>query len=818
MNGSTQPRPSVLSPDQLQQPQPDLPAAGRLTLTRIILWLEIQYRHCWRFYCVLGSFLALAWLDLLPSMPDFLHFAVLAIFAVLALGALRGTRPAWRWPSLMRAARRLEQHNQLQHFPYEALTARVINDPHTPAIQSLWAAHQQRARQVLHGLRLPLPKFQIDGRDPFYLRLWILLLFLGAMIGGWGEIGQRTIRALDLKVSNTAAQVTGSKLTAWATPPAYTGLPPMLLLDAGRAPANLPAVLAVPRDSTLSFRLVGADDATLPVMLTDQDTQDFVAAAENNFTLTIPLPATKTLRVKQGWRTLAHWTISIIDDQSPQIAWTEPPQIKGNDVTLQYRASDDYGLQKLALQMELAISTRGVPQTMPEIILSGAGQKQQPNGKTSLPLGAHLWAGLPVRLKLLATDKIGQIGETTTIALTLPEHFFRQELARELAKARRELLSEPETSWRPTINLILTALADPARYRSDPSIFLGLRSLAARMYLDPQQKQLTAVATMLWQIALALDTGQTIDKLQALRQAQQALAEALANQADGATLNQRMAELQQAMAEYLQAMAQNLDQETSEIPEDILAEAAQDTANDLSQRLQEIEELAATGNRAAAEEKLRELQQMMEQLQQAKPMPAEKQAEIKALQELRKLTEAQEKLRDQTAQQEKSSETEAPDLSKPQSELRAELGKIVGDLAQQGAEPQPQLATADQGMKDAGENLAEQAWGPAKDAQDRSLQALRELNENLKQRLRQNLVVLPRGGGSSSSRQGESFNPFDRGDNDDNKGASAGEVKIPDQYERQRARDILDELRRRANESNRPSDERGYIERLLDLF
>jgi hypothetical protein len=42
-------------------------------------------------------------------------------------------------------------------------------------------------------------------------------------------------------------------------------------------------------------------------------------------------------------------------------------------------------------------------------------------------------------------------------------------------------------------------------------------------------------------------------------------------------------------------------------------------------------------------------------------------------------------------------------------------------------------------------------------------------------------------------------------------------VDIPSQTERQRARDILDELRRRFDDSD-DEDERNYLERLLDRF
>jgi hypothetical protein len=43
-------------------------------------------------------------------------------------------------------------------------------------------------------------------------------------------------------------------------------------------------------------------------------------------------------------------------------------------------------------------------------------------------------------------------------------------------------------------------------------------------------------------------------------------------------------------------------------------------------------------------------------------------------------------------------------------------------------------------------------------------------------------------------------------------------VEIPSESDVQRARRILDELRRRAGERNRPALERDYIDRLLKQF
>jgi hypothetical protein len=48
--------------------------------------------------------------------------------------------------------------------------------------------------------------------------------------------------------------------------------------------------------------------------------------------------------------------------------------------------------------------------------------------------------------------------------------------------------------------------------------------------------------------------------------------------------------------------------------------------------------------------------------------------------------------------------------------------------------------------------------------------------------------------------------------------SNSNEVTVPEGMEKQRARDILDELRKRAQDPNRPEGEREYLRRLLERF
>jgi uncharacterized protein (TIGR02302 family) len=891
---------SVLTEEQLAPP---LPGTAQLSATRWLILLEQNLRHAWRFYTVLGLFLSVAWLDLFSFLPSGLHLFVLAMSVVAMLRALWGTKAAWRLPSWAAAARRLESANNLQHFPYEALTAKPVNLQQDHALKTLWSTHQSRTRAVLVRLKLPVPQFGIHGQDPYYLRWMVGCLVVASLVTGHDELGARLQQALSPDMHAERAADAGAKITAWVTPPAYTGLAPIMLAEAGKTQKT--QTYQIPAGSKIALRVGESEDE--PVLITDAGKTPFTKAGEQSYALDSVIPQTTELRIKAGWFSLAHWPIMVVPDHAPQIAWAETPRVdKQQNVQLTYHAADDYGLSKVQLVMSLAVSAVGLP-TEPQIVpLSGAGQKSY-DGKLGLPLGLHLWAGMPVTLVAEAIDLAGQTGKTAPVTVSLPEHVFTDPLAQELAGLRKDLLLNHEANWKHTLNMLVALARDVPRYHGNPRILLGMRSTAVRMYNDANHTALTQVTTILWQMALALDTGGVAEAEERLRNAQQQLEQALANHADSATIQQKTAELEQAMMDYMQNMARNLPPEAQDIPQDMLEEAGKNIAEEMLQKAQEIQDLAQTGAHEAAAQKLQELQKMLDEMRQMKPMTEEQKADLQTLKQMREMIEKQEKLQEQTGkaehqspqqsspapaekpkptyasprpqenpdeagepQQQTTEETHQqgdktgqpaqgagqeqgqtgqeqagqgqagnkPDakqsagasqgedkkeqdlsaggLQQKQRELRQELGKMVDDMANRKTEPPEQLGKADQGMKAAGEKLGEENWSDAKQAQGKTLDALKDMAGKLKRQLQSQIKVLPSGG--STGKESESRDPFSQSDKEKNKGAVNGNVKVPDKQEVQRARKILDELRRRSGEYERPKDERSYIERLLNKF
>lgn len=150
-------------------------------------------------------------------------------------------------------------------------------------------------------------------------------------------------------------------------------------------------------------------------------------------------------------------------------------------------------------------------------------------------------------------------------------------------------------------------------------------------------------------------------------------------------------------------------------------------------------------------------------------------------------------------------------------EMMRRMGDGLGDI------PDP-LGRAERAMNDAARALRQgrpgDAIAPQTDALDQLQQAAREFAQQMQQRLGN---ALGRGdargdeSGFGQRRDGMDRDPLGRPVT--NGGAfDQGDVKIPDNNTMQKAREILDELRRRAGERDRPQIERDYIDRLLQRF
>lgn len=419
---------------------------------------------------VAGLFLSVAWLDVLPDLPVWLHGLVLALFAVLTLwlvwhGFRRFRLPAWRM-----AARRLEQDSRVSFQPLEAIQDRPA-DGSDPAALVLWDEHQRRARKAAEKLVPGTPRLVPPlGRAPLAPRAALLCLFMFALASGTGDWGARFERALTPGAERQAVQLP-ARLDLWISPPAYTGLPPVFLesgqmAGAVAAPAGAAtsgdatatadgdgSMVRVPVNSVLKLRVSGGqDDARLSL---DQRKIPLIRDSRDSQSLTLTLEEGRALAVKQGEKLLGAWTLELVPDQPPEIAFADPPgQTERHALVLSWALKDDYGVSGVLAEIRLE-KDKVAPHMLdfsPELLPGGNFPRhEQPDPALPQPdspqpdlregrltPGADRGAGV-VPASLLRSAESEPFQEGTDV---LPGEQENREIAREVLERRLEALSD----------------------------------------------------------------------------------------------------------------------------------------------------------------------------------------------------------------------------------------------------------------------------------------------------------------------------------------------------------------------------------------
>ncbi len=163
-------------------------------------------------------------------------------------------------------------------------------------------------------------------------------------------------------------------------------------------------------------------------------------------------------------------------------------------------------------------------------------------------------------------------------------------------------------------------------------------------------------------------------------------------------------------------------------------------------------------------------------------------------------------------QQEGSGDTKfAAGLKKRQEDVRKQLQELLQAMkAGEGDAVRQKLKEAEAAMGEAASALDQNDLGEAGDQEGRALESMRQGTRSMAQQM------------AGAPGQGNGFNqgnrdPFGRTQPDSEMGDS-GETALPNDFDVQRARTILDELRKRLGEPARPPMELDYLERLVKPY
>ncbi|MBC8339615.1 MAG: TIGR02302 family protein [Rhodospirillales bacterium] len=838
-----------------------------LKLARAALTWERLWSRVWPAVGLAAVFLAVALMDWLPKLPFWLHSLILIGFAAALGFMVRGALAGFQAANEGDARHRLERDSHLEHRPLTALNDRLADGVETPVAKKLWQAHLVRMAEAVGSLRLAWPSPGLSKLDPYGFRaVALLVLVIGLGTAGSDAIG-RLERALVPKMN---AGLSGPfELNIWITPPAYTGMAP-IFLEGSVSPAIEPGAVAVSSKGQEAIRVpVGSSvlaQATAaggaPVLVLGTRTIQFaeIGASESasgngdapgtSYRLQAVLgdadATVESLEVRLDRRPIARWPVTVVADGPPRVEFLRAPARAGRaQLRLDYEALDDYGLAGLQVVIRhpdgLAVPgarSMGDDGTAirAELALPGLGSKKI-QGQTLKDFSAHPWAGLVVEVRLQALDARGQAGTSDAVRVVLPERVFNHPVARAIAGARKMLNKADPEVINSVVGILDNLASRPQHFFDDTVVFLALSVAASRLIHDGTDAGIGAVQTLLWETALRIEDGEFAVAERDVRKLQERLQQALKNGKDMAEIERLMNELRQALDKYMQSLSEHLQQQgLTQVPLDPNS-PTMDSA-DLQNMIDEARELAKLGSMDAARQMLSNLQRMLDNIKNGiqQGQPNKEIAKARRLMDnLRNLTRRQQQELEKTYKRYR----QEPSRNRPktgkgpqgrkgektpgvgeQQQLRQDLGRLMLDMDDlMGGIPKT-FGQAEQAMKGAIKALRGGKGRKAVQAQTRALDLLRQgvgkMGESMARRLGGMFALQP---GQRGQRSGPGSDPFGRRPGGA-MGTSVNEngIKVPNQSERRRARDLLDELRRRAGERHRPVPERNYIDRLLKRF
>lgn len=808
---------------------------------------------------VAALFLSLSWFGVFRMVPDWARLALLVLFAVgfvISLWPLARLRT----PSRREIDARLEAENRISNQAISSQDDKI--EDADPVARALWLEHRRRMAAKIGALETGIPRSSLPQRDPWGLRVAVgLMLFVAFFYSYSGQAG----RPGDAFVSHVRTELPDVRIDAWVTPPAYVSQAPVFLTGVDRAEGE--AVSAI-IGSEVTVRLGGADESAAVSWIPSGGEPEPLMPSEPTAGPATPTgaavwtfkPATDgELSVQAGRSDLA-FALQIIPDAPPVAAFVETPRRAANGaLELDYTLSDDHGLasaQAEIIPAEPPLENARPLFEPPKYRLSLPRRSAEDNrAVSSHDLTEHPLAGQRVLITLVGTDGAGQEGRSETLETILPGRRFSNPLAAAVVEQRGVLALDAQNL--PRVFDFHDALTiAPEETIPDLSHYLLLQSVRGRLENARSDEDLHAAIDYMWGVALQLEDGNLSLAERRLRDAQNALAEALENGATDEEIAQLMDELREAMQEFLQELArQNQNNPASEMqqamPENMLRQ------RDLDNMLDQIENLARSGARDQAQQMLQELQRMMNNLQAGRQQRQQQQGGPmrQQMDKLGELMRQQQQLMDETMRADRDRQSQSGEgrdrqeqgqnqpgqgqdqgqqgqgsqsleemlgaLGRSQQELQDALGQLQRDLEGMGINPSEGFGEAGEAMGDAAGNLQQGQTGQALGDQGRALQALRQGAEDMMNQMMQAMGnqqgdAEGEGPDQNGNRSADDRDPLGR------PRATTGpdfgsRVQVPDEIDIQRAREILDAIRKRLGDQLSPEVEKRYLERLLDL-
>lgn len=787
---------------------PDGASGPQVAAARLILFLERASPAVVIGAAPLAIVAGLGLFDLWRFAGLWGHAAGLLLLIVLAAVLFWRRRPHPFWPSRDAALARLERDGIMRHEPLRAL-----EDAPAAGANALWRAHLDDARARAAKVRLLAPAPTANAVDPHGFRYAALGVLAVGVIAAGGDAPQRLADAFRPSDPSIAR---GGFADLWIEPPAYTGKAPVYLLRAADSLGGRRGQIDAPEGSIVRIQTKAGARYRLSLRTESETVKAAREGGGKSARASLALAETGVLTLSAGGRS-TRWPVGVLDDRAPTVEFNAAPAPdRDGRLTIAVAIDDDYGADAVALELRLD-PNQPRPLDAPvfgadiaarrETILLEALKGPPGARSAAVDLSAHPWAGLSVIAAVKATDAAGQTGETLPVTLTLPAREFFNPLAKAVIEQRRTLAVAP-SDWRQVEWALSGLTLGPEYFFDRPTDYLLLRTAMWRVNKRGAEDQQSTVEEF-WPLALQLE-DQTLELArQRLDAARRALREALEKGAPDNEVERLTESLRAALQNYLEALAQSgAGTDPNAPPADQTV-----TAADLDAMLDSVRDLAKSGAAGAARQALADLERLLENLR-APGGGGEGQAGAGGQQgqggqagAVGDLIGRQRALADEAFRRGETNGSAGDDLADDEGALASDLSDIMKSL-EEGGGGEKALSRALSAMRRAEDALTGENFGGARDAMEEAIANLRDGAEALAKAER----------AKAQNAQGRGGRPM-RDPLGRPVGEAAGQgVEVPEKSDAQRARELLDELRRRLSDGERTEDEINYLERLLERF
>jgi uncharacterized protein (TIGR02302 family) len=808
--------------------------------------------------CVFASL----WLLQVPAMFGTTIEVLVAIVFILGFVTL-SYQAAMRlqFPRYNDVTRRIEDDSTLKHRPLSNLDDRLAN-PAPGRTEELWSFWQRHLLPALKLLRLPKPHAVLLNLDPYALRGAAIIVLIVALTIAGPTWRQRISHGM-LPVVPSFMKTNAETVVLWITPPSYTGQPQMVLKGSGSGDK----AIKIPEGSVIKARVSGWMGH--PSLAFDHAKYPMEDLGKGNYGLEKTAEPSTTLSIRQMLLPRASWKTDFIADKPPTIVQKgEPqPQARG-EVKIPLTVQDDYGVETVTAHITLAPSAItappiGTPVDDTRNVVSPPNVAM--DFTPQFELAWHPWAGMPVLMDLEAKDHKGQIATIKGLKLTLPERKFRHPLAQKMISLRKRLIWTPEASSGNVAYELEQIMIRPGLYQGDKGIFLSLRTMSSHLVRNNTPAEVAKVVSQLWDTALHIEDGNFSLAQRDLRNAQNALQNALRDpKTTPAEIAQLMDNVRQAMTEYLKETFRELQKKMAENGGDPNALNPQNfmkmiNPEALAAMLDKMQAQAMSGDRNAAQQMLSQMQKMMDSLDPSSmsgEMPKDMQEMAEQVAQMQKLIEQQKALLDKTQQQAgvqgqaqtysdaakpddktmkdlgingmppppqetrkgdnaPKRQTNAEDAKAEQEAIRKTLTDLMSSAADKLGDVPDGMGKAEIEMRGSSAALGDDKLTQSIPHQEKALEELSKGQQQMSQKLgerMQQMMMFSFGQG----RTDPLGHPIQEGEN--GQPGQGSKVKIPDQAERKKIQDILEQLRKKSGELARPDYELDYYHRLMRQF